>query len=140
LSGDGCSETCQVEEDFKCTGGNETTKDYCNNTLLLEAKIKILQYEQGKNSIIAKITFTKEVASLNSSKIDSWLSLSILDFNKTNYNYSIRRETSKELRINLTYMDTVQNKKVRVEFRRSEFKDKWQNWLQNEELTETIKD
>ncbi len=75
ISGDGCDDRCYVEEDFECTGGNETTIDYCNNTQPLKAEIKKIKYAVGINSINASITFNKDVISLNSSNITSWISL-----------------------------------------------------------------
>ena len=36
-SGNGCSSTCVIEEDFTCTGGNSNSPDTCNNTKILTA-------------------------------------------------------------------------------------------------------
>ena len=29
ISGDGCSSKCNIEDGFKCEGGNETNPDFC---------------------------------------------------------------------------------------------------------------
>ena len=33
ISGDGCSSTCQIEDNYICKGGNESNPDICKETI-----------------------------------------------------------------------------------------------------------
>jgi len=39
-SGDGCSDLCEEEENWRCYGGNEKQADYCSDPRSLDVRVK----------------------------------------------------------------------------------------------------
>ncbi len=63
-NGDGCSSTCQVEANYECFGGNETTADTCVNRK--QPEFAGLKYYGNRTGVV---TFTSAVRFLGNFEV-----------------------------------------------------------------------
>ena len=80
LDNDGCSATCETEENYLCSGGSHYQPDFCSNIIPLLATAS---FPHLKDTEIL-ISFNKELNTTNITTLDElkdYIQMDILDFN-----------------------------------------------------------
>ena len=111
VAGDGCSDTCQVEDGWICSGGDKYNKDTCKLVPLLST------ISQGlNNKKLLKLTFNKEM-DFDLSKDDEILQFKLEGFTRgTDFTVKYMKLSQKEYEVTITNTKRIREPMLKLTF------------------------
>jgi len=77
LSGDGCSSSCTVEDNYNCINGSLSSKSVCVYISDITVKLTEIRRQPGENTAVLTYSLSPNIRSLNSMNFNNYVSLAV---------------------------------------------------------------